>query len=80
MAAIPHTALLSHSKLLQGKFLHRNSPIPVSAVQHAARLLQMQCGDLKPFANFERERERARGDSLMLSVKLSLRESFQISL
>ncbi len=26
-AVIPHTALLSHSKLPQGKFLHRDSPI-----------------------------------------------------
>ncbi len=76
MAAILHNALLSNSKLLQGRFLRHNSPIPVSAVQHAARLLQMQCGDLKPFAYFERERERAHGDSLTLFEKLHLKQSF----
>ncbi len=29
-AVIPHTALLSHSKLPQGKFLHRDSPSDVT--------------------------------------------------
>ncbi len=29
-AVIPHTALLSHSKLPQGKFLHRDSPSFIS--------------------------------------------------
>ncbi len=41
-AVIPHTALLSHSKLPQGKFLHRDSPIrkirPFLS-EHATQLL-----------------------------------------
>ncbi len=41
--------------------------IPVSTVQCAARLwTDTMFGDLKPFAHFERERERACGDSLTL--------------
>ncbi len=34
------------------------------------------CGDLKPFAHFERERERASGDSRTLFMKFCLTERF----
>ncbi len=40
-------------------------------------IVQTRCGDMKPFAHFERERQRARGE-IMLFVKLGLTESFQI--
>ncbi len=42
-------------------------------------IVQTLCGDMKPFAHFERERQRARGEH-MLFVKLRLIESFQIIL
>ncbi len=40
---------------------------------------QTQCGDMKSFAHFEREKKRARGE-LMLFVKLHLTERFKIIL
>ncbi len=56
-AVIPHTALLSHSELPQGKFLHRDSPNScVNCVACSSLIVQTQC-DLKPFAHFERLRE-----------------------
>ncbi len=42
-------------------------------------IVQTWCSDMKPFAHFERERQRARGE-LVLFVKLRLTESFQIIL
>ncbi len=53
-----------------------------SYVSHAvcsSFIVQTRCGDMKPFAHFERERQRARGE-LILFVKLHLTESFQIIL
>ncbi len=38
-------------------------------------IVQTLCGDMKPFAHFERERQRARGEH-MLFVKWRLIESF----
>ncbi len=42
-------------------------------------IVQTRCGDMKSFAHFERERQRARGE-LMLFVKLRHTESFLIIL
>ncbi len=49
----------------------------VSRAVNSSFIVQKRCGDMKPFAHFERERQRARGE-LMLFVKLRLTESVQI--